>query len=335
MQVVKISDVTLRRRLDEFKNSGSGNLTLEEFKTMWLETYEDPPAFKRSREKRLRDDEVQAVGTSAMGVGEPENEADDEDAEVVGPRQVRKRQRSGKRLQSREISATPSTTTEFVTNTVKNGAHVKHGRLVSITPPLGSPEPDLAPEDSEPHVPALLSAFETRQIDDSTEHDHVTPLLPSLTQATAVADEEDEGEEYRMIRDEVEKELEAGEGIAEQYARAKASKLVQATPSSQGTLVEADPVGDVERESLPPMDIDPSLENETDADGQKTTTQGDDDDENAEQASGPEVFDDVDDEEIDIYLCTPEEAERKARVWVEFNREYLEKQASELLSSEI
>ncbi|KAL4403011.1 transcription factor TFIIIB subunit BBrf1 [Malassezia pachydermatis] len=49
VQVVKIADVTLRKRLEEFKSTPSGQLTIEDFRSVWLEEENNPPAFSRAR----------------------------------------------------------------------------------------------------------------------------------------------------------------------------------------------------------------------------------------------------------------------------------------------
>ncbi|KAJ3714634.1 BRF1-domain-containing protein [Lentinula guzmanii] len=51
VQVVKIADTTLKKRLDEFKNTPSGALTLADFRTVWLEDEMDPPAYTKGKEK--------------------------------------------------------------------------------------------------------------------------------------------------------------------------------------------------------------------------------------------------------------------------------------------
>ena len=59
VQVVKIADVTLRKRLGEFKETASGALTVADFRTLWLDETADPPAFsaglKREQVARERD----------------------------------------------------------------------------------------------------------------------------------------------------------------------------------------------------------------------------------------------------------------------------------------
>ncbi|KAF8526611.1 BRF1-domain-containing protein [Hysterangium stoloniferum] len=54
VQVVKIADVTLKKRLEEFKKTSSGNLTVADFRKVWLEEEEDPPAFTQGKEKERK-----------------------------------------------------------------------------------------------------------------------------------------------------------------------------------------------------------------------------------------------------------------------------------------
>lgn len=51
VQVVKIADTTLKKRLDEFRKTPSGGLTLADFRTVWLDEEMDPPAFTKGKEK--------------------------------------------------------------------------------------------------------------------------------------------------------------------------------------------------------------------------------------------------------------------------------------------
>lgn len=54
VQVVKIADTTLKKRLEEFKKTPSGSLTLADFRTVWLDEEMDPPAFTKGREREER-----------------------------------------------------------------------------------------------------------------------------------------------------------------------------------------------------------------------------------------------------------------------------------------
>ncbi|OAX44904.1 BRF1-domain-containing protein [Rhizopogon vinicolor AM-OR11-026] len=57
VQVVKIADTTLKKRLEEFKKTPSGALTLADFRTVWLDEEMDPPAFTKGKEKEEKERE--------------------------------------------------------------------------------------------------------------------------------------------------------------------------------------------------------------------------------------------------------------------------------------
>ena len=55
--VVKVADLTIQGRLDELKDTKSGDLTVEEFRNIWLEQAHDPPSYGPKalrRHKRVR-----------------------------------------------------------------------------------------------------------------------------------------------------------------------------------------------------------------------------------------------------------------------------------------
>jgi transcription factor IIIB 90 kDa subunit len=62
VQVVKIADTTLKKRLDEFKSTPSGQLTLADFRSVWLEAEMDPPAFTKGREQEERERSTKEEG---------------------------------------------------------------------------------------------------------------------------------------------------------------------------------------------------------------------------------------------------------------------------------
>ena len=73
VQVVKIADTTLKKRLDEFKKTPSGRLTLADFRRVWLEEEQDPPAFTKGNEKEERERRKTVKGKKRerdMDVGE-------------------------------------------------------------------------------------------------------------------------------------------------------------------------------------------------------------------------------------------------------------------------
>ncbi|KAI9675793.1 MAG: transcription factor TFIIIB subunit brf1 [Trizodia sp. TS-e1964] len=85
--VVKVADLTINKRLDEFKCTDSSELTVEQFRTIMLEKRHDPPAFyeqfqkKKKRKRgflRLGEDEADAV---IQEEGELENAENAENAQ--------------------------------------------------------------------------------------------------------------------------------------------------------------------------------------------------------------------------------------------------------------
>lgn len=66
VQVVKIADTTLRKRLKEFKETPSGALTLADFRTVWLEEEMDPPAFIKGKDKEREGREPEAEESSGQ-----------------------------------------------------------------------------------------------------------------------------------------------------------------------------------------------------------------------------------------------------------------------------
>ncbi|SNX81819.1 related to BRF1 - TFIIIB subunit, 70 kD [Melanopsichium pennsylvanicum] len=89
IQVVKIADVTLKARLEDFKKTPTGQLSVQDFRNVWLEEEHAPPAFLRTREpainkrkrktyKHIKLDGVQNGDNSEDG--DADADAKDEDA---------------------------------------------------------------------------------------------------------------------------------------------------------------------------------------------------------------------------------------------------------------
>ncbi|CAM6031294.1 unnamed protein product, partial [Sphagnum compactum] len=58
LYVVRVCDITLRRRLAEFSRTPSGKLTPEEFHGVWLEEEIDPPSFSRNRRDETKKETI-------------------------------------------------------------------------------------------------------------------------------------------------------------------------------------------------------------------------------------------------------------------------------------
>ena len=55
LTVVRVCDMTLRRRLEEFSRTPSSKLTPEEFHGVWLEEEIDPPSFSLPSSSKKKD----------------------------------------------------------------------------------------------------------------------------------------------------------------------------------------------------------------------------------------------------------------------------------------
>lgn len=63
IKIVKVCDSTIRKRLTEFKNTPSSQLTIEEFQTIDLEEEQDPPSFTEGKAKALKAKQLQIEQT--------------------------------------------------------------------------------------------------------------------------------------------------------------------------------------------------------------------------------------------------------------------------------
>ncbi|KAL4870954.1 hypothetical protein BDV12DRAFT_184076 [Aspergillus spectabilis] len=82
--VVKVTEITISQRLNEFSSTESGELTVDQFRSVQLENTHDPPSFTRARDGRkpVRSIKTKAAETVA------EIEEDLEEAESSPPRRV-------------------------------------------------------------------------------------------------------------------------------------------------------------------------------------------------------------------------------------------------------
>lgn len=91
VQVVKIADVTLRKRLAEFGATASGQLTVEQFRQIWLADTERPPAMIKNQRKEA--EEEKRAARRARGVDSDESTVDEDADEDVKAAKIRRRKR--------------------------------------------------------------------------------------------------------------------------------------------------------------------------------------------------------------------------------------------------
>jgi transcription factor IIIB subunit 2 len=85
--VVKVTELTINQRLNEFKATESGDLTVDQFRTVQLEHSHDPPAFARAREGKKKRKSIDLTAEAEDNEDEPEQMATPE-ASVTPPKKT-------------------------------------------------------------------------------------------------------------------------------------------------------------------------------------------------------------------------------------------------------
>src|SRR5436190_4081957 len=76
--VVKVTELTIHQRLNEFKATESGDLTVDQFRSVQLENAHDPPSFTQSKEgKRLAGSKKRKMVETAADVQNANNGEDE------------------------------------------------------------------------------------------------------------------------------------------------------------------------------------------------------------------------------------------------------------------
>lgn len=243
VQVVKIADTTLRKRLEEFQGTASSELTIEAFRTTWLEEGADPPAFTKGLLKKKKKKRRVERGL------DEEDSAEEEEEEGEG------------RL-TRESSAMlpPSST--------RKGKGVADGeRGLRSETPLSHSYPSPSPAPSFSQLEALPSDGKT---------DEWSASMPSTPTA-----------------------LDKTDASSEVFDPIIAHEVTAYLDSNQGVQLTTE---------LNESDRRQAEKRKAEADGELD-------------------LDGLDDDELDQFILTEEEATIKTRLWVEFNKDYLEKLA--------
>jgi transcription factor IIIB subunit 2 len=127
--VVKVADLTIHKRLQEFKETNSGDLTVQEFRSMWLEQEHDPPSFGPKKKRRKR---VRQVNDDGEVVDDAEETTDEPDPKRVKEKEVR-RDKDGFVIP--EIPIDPA----LVGTSEASGAAASEGGAPPPTPPATAP----------------------------------------------------------------------------------------------------------------------------------------------------------------------------------------------------
>ncbi|KAE8226310.1 hypothetical protein CF319_g1075 [Tilletia indica] len=389
VQVARIADVTLRKRLDEFAKTESSKLSVADFRSLWLENAQDPPAFyepleaDKSKKKKKRKREPA-----------DEEEEDGEEA-VVGPGSGRKRKQTRKGKQNANDEAENADDEGDEEDVNEGGADA---------------EKDLNPQDRTDDQPMARDGY-PGDTSDLEEPETFEQAQQRQRQA------EMEAEFDRLAESDVAELLNRPElrSTAEELETLEAARIARARalPSAAIKEISMDDIDprlrsiDTNEADAAPQpsstELAPPPQREADADvgveptqGQEKSAAANDDggeaaaeedgaqrpsgsqsrrDGEADAISGRADEDDhdsigsdssvedldptriyfprvrkrsmsapimpedelvgLDEEELDMYIATDAEIKIKERVWVEFNRDYLERELNKQLKIEL
>ncbi|KAK2467607.1 hypothetical protein APHAL10511_000462 [Amanita phalloides] len=335
VQVVKIADTTLKKRLEEFRRTPSGRLTLADFRRVWLDEEMDPPAFTRGREKEEAEkrttDEVQQAAENGGKLRSKTNGK-------LGPKKKRRRKRQESDEETIVIESAPQPPES---PPLFNPALLNQGILAgTVEPmplsrmdhmPLFAPDPD--DEVNNNIDPALLHQPMSYQADPYPDADglqpHVHHIHESLTIDIQLDDDSQMAQKApasdyvdttmeNVIVQEVSKYL--GEGRAAQVC----AVLDEQEEQDRQRWMEREE----ERRKRASVWREQRLvhwEGESTMNGHVLTSlcasktrEGEGEEEEEDWTLG------LDEDELDRFLLNEEEAKVKERVWVELNKDYLE-----------
>ncbi|CAL1702951.1 unnamed protein product [Somion occarium] len=313
VQVVKIADTTLRKRVEEFRRTGSASLSVADFRSVWLEEEMDPPAFIKGREKeRALEEEGEE--------GEAENKGKVK-SRAKGRGRKRKRKRGEESENEEPLQEQPSHPPPvdpallhqgIFADALKGGLNVQSpdGTLVSSN---SHPQPLFLPEDGEdsnqPHIRDTNAFIDPALLGPSHLPSHIpqpngtVPSQGSSTQATLVETSnemismDDKGDhlEYDGMPPPLVPSSSTAPDLPqvdEEIDNLLTSEVSQFLTSQQGvTLASALEHAQMVRQS---------------------------------QFTGDDELLGLNEDELDLLLLTEDEVKIKERVWVELNKEYLE-----------
>jgi transcription factor IIIB subunit 2 len=346
VQVVKIADSTLKKRLDEFKKTPSAALSLADFRAVWLEEEMDPPAFTKGKE---REEEAKRVAN--------------EEEEEEGPAKKKKRKRKRKKVESDE-EAEPKPWDvedgEMAMNIDKDGderttqtddqvsgidpellnSGILTGTSETVPDPLFLPEmadgsrpPERDPADAYATPPPTQAPEIATDIITTSTGDHeqvaTSSSTPAQTPAPASTPTPTKQTDPQPRRRRAPSDPDAPlltppptHPVDEQIDAVLIEDVSSFLQGAQGAeLASALNTAEQQRQQQ-------RMERQQPHQSRSDRSDANADDPDADEPDDPEYdpnwADGLDDDELQKFIMSEEEVKIKERVWVELNRDYLE-----------
>lgn len=326
VQIVKIAETTVRKRLDEFANTETSTLTIQDWRSgAWFDEGADPPAFvasvKRDQAERIRAaQKAKKASQKVRFEGEGEDSSADESSPLSDVAEEDEIEANAGRDDGEEAEAGPSGT---------NG---------SARSELNADLDALEEGDS-----AALAANEEDGAAGGEEEGG------EGNEEGDPEDGEDEEAELDDILGGIDQQVQAFTGVAKKKRGRPAGPPTQAQQLGWKGRVEPPPdnrtaeeiAQDEQEHAAIASDITTNLSAKPYAVLDSELADKERARYIAAQAPPKRPDDendrlsDLDDEDLDAYILTEEEVRIKERLWMEFNKEYLEKVAERHLRAEI
>ncbi|KAL1925245.1 uncharacterized protein VTP21DRAFT_128 [Calcarisporiella thermophila] len=294
IHVVKIAEITLRRRLNEFKKTPSSKLTVRDFQSVWLEDECDPPAFQRARKAQATELNVQQRRGSKLSV----QQVREATRKAKGKRQsaIEEEDEEEEEEEDEGVYELEEDDEESESNASKDG-EAEDGE-----PEDGEPE-NGEPEEKESEGGKEEEEEEEEEEREEEERENGVVKIEKLKVEKDSAEEEEK--EAKEAEEAVEKELE--KEVHEILGNKKLQDLEEQMKAEMKTQHE------LEMQQL------------------KSTQQ--DSKESKAQELDPDVanWDDVDDWEVSDAILDDNEVRLKTQVWTELNKDYLREQEEKQL----
>jgi len=325
VQVVKIADSTLRKRVEEFRRTGSAELSVADFRSVWLEEEMDPPAYIKGKEKEAAEAEAAGEeGETSKGKGKAKAKA-----KSKGKGQKRKRKRGEETEDEEPVGEGPSDDAIPPTPAPIDPALLNQGILAGVVEPA---EPTHETNTTQPltdpskPTPLFFPDFDEQNVS-SVLDPNIDPALfdPTLVSRPQASGTQDPGPSPPA---EVSEE-DLGQETPPRSTPPLDPSLSQLPPSPTQVNLEAE-AEDVSSK------LDSTIDNllTSEVSSFLTTEQGVSlssalDHANSVRQSQFVGLDDdelqgLDEDELDAFILTEEEVKIKERVWVELNKDYLE-----------
>jgi transcription factor IIIB subunit 2 len=326
LRTVKVCDITLRRRITEFKNLPSAQVTFDEFLDA-NPTYNgdpeddltdvtscDPPIYQAHRRKEALDEMKKQLAASGLGelelgaarpkpVVEAKEEVDSDDglaADGSKARRSDRKKRARPTLEQQVEAEEAEPRSKRPKRAAASAAAAKRGKKAAL-------EESLLDEDEESVIAniarmvaptaAASSSVAANRLDKATQEAAMKEMNDGLNDLLNARHPEDpEADREASFGDAVDEEM--ADALAEAGQMAKAAEA-DTMPLSLTTAIAPSGVAAPSSITNPPANV-PGIDLDAS---------------------------DIDDEEIEEYLNTPDQAAIKELLWTELHKEYLEEQA--------